>query len=34
VSWQDEIDELARRKQLAEQMGGPEALRDNVRAAS
>jgi len=26
VSWQNEIDELARRKQLAEQMGGPEGI--------
>ena len=26
MSWQDEIDELARRKQLAEQMGGPEGI--------
>ena len=26
MSWQDEIDELARRKRLAEQMGGPEGI--------
>ncbi len=26
MSWQDEIDELARRKQLAQQMGGPEGI--------
>ena len=26
MSWQDEVDELARRKQLAQQMGGPEGI--------
>ena len=26
MSWQDEVDELARRKRLAEQMGGPEGI--------
>jgi acetyl-CoA carboxylase carboxyltransferase component len=26
MSWQDEIDELARRRRLAEEMGGPEGV--------
>lgn len=32
MSWKPELDEIARRKQLADQMGGPERVARHVAA--